>query len=510
LTRFRKNFTANALGQVVNGALGFAVIPIYQKLLGLEGYGLVAFFLSVQAMMALLDFGLATTANREFSRLQGRGEKAGMGHTLRTLEVVYFSVAGAIFLVMACVSGFVGTHWLQARDLPRELIQQSFLLAIATLAMRWPISLYIGVLRGLEQHVRLNLSVTTLNFLRMVGGVAVLSFSSPTVVAFYQWQFVFGIVETVWLGLAAWRWIGWTSLWASRFDRPILRGLWQFALNVGWISVFAVILKNLDKLLISRMLPLEHLAYYSTASMAGTGITLLGQPLQTAAFPAMAKLVAREDAPGLAERFHRAACFNAFLVAPAACLLIFFPEDILFWWTRSELVAARGGVALRWIAAAMLLNSMMGVLFVLQMAQGMTWLPLVNNAIALGVLGPLIYFLVATYGISGGAFAWLIYNLLYYLVLPHFVFRHVLPGHKRTWYLRDTLPFLVAGVVAFGVARGWAGTSAGLLGKVVAMTAAGTLYVAASVAWSPMVRGWIFRAIYPKGSTASTMHSADL
>src|SRR5213076_1377726 len=102
----------------------------------------------------------------------------------------------------------------------------------------------------------------------------------------------------------------------------------------------------------------------------------------------------------------------------------------------------------------MLLNSMMSVPFSLQLAAGLTWLPLYTNAIGVLALAPVMFVLVRSYGLTGGAVAWLVFNIGYYLAVPPIMFRHVLAGHYGLW-LRDTVPYMAAGILCFGLAR-WA------------------------------------------------------
>jgi len=64
----RRNIVANAIGQGWSGLLSIVLIPVYIRLLGVESYGLVGLYITVQAALAVLDFGLAGTINRELAR----------------------------------------------------------------------------------------------------------------------------------------------------------------------------------------------------------------------------------------------------------------------------------------------------------------------------------------------------------------------------------------------------------------------------------------------------------
>jgi O-antigen/teichoic acid export membrane protein len=74
-----------------------AVVPAYIHFLGIEAYGLIGFFLSLTAILQLLDLGLGTALNRQFSHHSAQSGKAReMRDLLRTLEIIYWLIGIAI------------------------------------------------------------------------------------------------------------------------------------------------------------------------------------------------------------------------------------------------------------------------------------------------------------------------------------------------------------------------------------------------------------------------------
>jgi len=72
----RHNIIANFAGKAWHGIFSLAFVPIYIKIMGVEVYGLLGIFLSLSALVALLDMGLSATLNRELSRLSCSKELA--------------------------------------------------------------------------------------------------------------------------------------------------------------------------------------------------------------------------------------------------------------------------------------------------------------------------------------------------------------------------------------------------------------------------------------------------
>ena len=161
-------------------------------------------------------------------------------------------------------------------------------------------------------------------------------------------------------------------------------------------------------------------------------------------------MIAENDHDLLATTYHKLAQCVSFIVAPIASILLFFSYDILLIWTRSQDVAVNAAPTLSILALAAMFNSMMHIPFMLQLAAGITWIALWNNAISLTILLPLMYFLISRFGIAGAGIAWAIFNVFYYLIVPQIMHRYILPKEKMIWIFRDTLPFIILSLLIYG------------------------------------------------------------
>ncbi len=448
----RKNIVANYIGQGAAAVIGFIVVPFYLKYLGAQSYGLVAFFMSLQTVMMLFDMGMSTSASREIARtLELSTDPNARRHMLRTLEVFYFSLSAGAFLLAAGLAPWMARRWLKAGDLDINMIVQCAYLAAGCIALRFPVALYQGFFRGIEKQVNLNVIFTNLVVIKGVGGILTLMFVSATVLAFYWWQLIFAIGEVSIFFFFAWRNLGGVFTGPAQFQFPLLKAIWGFAMQVGGISVLAVLMKQLDKLTVSKLLPLEFVGYYSTASMAANAMIKIYSPVQAAVFPRFTRMIARgEDAR---ELFHANCQFVAFLAAPAAAALIVLPADILRFWTHSPTLAQSAANALALLSIWTLTAAMQAIPNSLQLAEGMTWLNLRANAITTILLAPALYFAVTKWGIMGGGLCWAVQGVLSYLIVPSIMFRHVLRGEAARYYFKDTLPFMIAGAACFAAMR---------------------------------------------------------
>ncbi|MFC1628601.1 oligosaccharide flippase family protein [Gemmatimonadota bacterium] len=481
---------ANTVGQMAAIFFGLLTVPFYINLLGDDAFGLVSFFLSLQAVLVIVDFGLSTAVMRDISLLVAQRTERSRGRDLlRTAEVLYFGLATLVFLAFVLLSDWISTSWLQASTVDPRIIRSALLLAGGIISLRLPTILYQGFLRGLERQVVLNVTVVSITSVKALGSIALLLWISRSLIVFYWWLLAFSVLEILLLIVVTWKSVGGLRGRAT-FRIDILKATWSFGARIGGLSIFAMIMKQMDKMLISRLLPIAQLGYFNAASLASHALTNITSPIQNAVFPKLSQLSSASDESALAELFHKSCKIIAFVVSPAASILAFYSHDILLIWTQSSTLSGQASTPLTILALAMMLNTSMTMPFTLQLAAGMTWLPFRNNAVWAIVFPFFVYVLVSRYGITGGALAWLIYNVIYFITIPAIMFRTLLIGHHWKWLSRDTLPFMVCAIALF-----WSGSmlsrDAGIVWRGVAVLISGSLYLFATLSVSRTIRGMV-------------------
>lgn len=496
MSLLRRNILANLSGRLVTAALGFLFVPIIVRLIGIESYGLVAFFTSLQALFSLLDLGLSATITRELARLSAEPGRGGaMRDMVRTLEVCYWGIALVIAVCMLALTPAV-VHWVSARDLPPETIRQAVLIMGLVMALQWPLSFYEGGLVGLQRQVAWNTVSVSMGAARQIGAVLVLWLVSPTVQAYLLWQVLTSGLQTGLTALLVWRHLP-AAAERARFRRPVLATVWRFAAGITGTSIVSLGLSQMDKLVLSRVLPLDEFGYYSLAAVAAGGLHYLIGPIYSAAFPRFSQLVAAGDETTLRREYHRIAQFAAVIVLSAAVVLILFAPQILQLWLRDAGTVAKTHRLVSLLAAGTVLNALIHVPYALQLASGWTTLMMYTNAIALVVLAPATYLLARTFGAAGAAAVWILLNATYVLVNVPLMHRRLLAGEQWRWYAADLALPLAGSLLGAGLWRSLVhpGPDPILLGLFVAAVSVTTLASAglATPATRHMLQGLIGR-----------------
>jgi O-antigen/teichoic acid export membrane protein len=426
--------------------VGFAVVPLYLKFLGIEAYGLIGFFATTQALLQLLDMGLATTVNREVARFRALGHAQDAAPLLHTLSCIYWSIAAIIAILGYWVAPFVVAHWLNPVALTKESLQQSVTLLILVVACRWPIGLYQGVLMGAQRlslSSALNMAMTTTS---SVGAVLVLSFVSSTLQAFFVWQALVGLGYAVVMRAAAWRAIG--GRISTRFDVEQIRRVWRFSAGVSGVTISAIVLMQSDKVLLSKILPLESFGSYTLAGVVASGLYILLTPTFNVIYPRLSALVAQGKEDDIARLYSLGTRLLTAVLFPVAAGAAVLSYEILRLWTGNPVIAQAASPVVSLFLIGTALNGAMHFPYALQLAYGRTRLPLLINAILLVTVVPLILVLATRYGAVGGAASWATLNLVYVIVGTFLTHRVLLRGMGLRWLTRDVIvPFAVSACV---------------------------------------------------------------
>lgn len=496
-----RNVIANYLGQGWSGLIGLAFVPLYIRYLGMEAYGLIGFFALLQTWLALLDMGMTPSLNREVARFTaGAHSTESIRNLLRSMEIICLGIAALIGLLIWAGSEWLAKDWLRADKLPIEVVAQAIAIMGVVAALRLVEGIYRGAILGLQKQVFFNVINSALATLRAVGAVAVLAWVSPTIVTYFIWQGLVSVMSVAALAFAAHRNLP-RGITPPRFSREALRGIRRFAGGMLLSSSLALLLTQVDKILLSRLLSLETFGYYSLAAAVATALALLVTPVTQAFFPRFNELVARHDTEVLSAAFHRSAQMVTAMAAPYALLMIFFGRDILAVWTGDPGLALEAAPLLAVLSLGMLLNGLLYIPFMLQLAFGWTSFAARANLLAVSVLVPTILWAIPRFGAMGAAWAWVLINAGYVTISAHLMHRRLLPGEKWRWYGRDVLLPSVAAAIVGGGGRLLLFSTPQEPMNLVALLVIGALMVLSATLASSELRAPVFRSLSERMKT---------
>lgn len=361
-------------------------------------------------MLGLASAGLAQTLVREFSRLvvdQESGQKR-IATILFGFERIYWLFAIAAAALLCLFANTIVVHWIKLGDIPAEVGRAVVYGAAALFATLFPVAVYRSVLLGCGEQVKQNVLLSGGSVIKHAGGVIVLSFF-PSIYTFLIWNVAASFLETTITARLSWgilkfsrEMVGW--------DSSEMRKLFSFTLSLSVSVILGTLTMQIDKLVLSWMLPIERLGYYTIASSVAIGLLQLFSPIASAVLP---RIVQLHDQPIALKRFnYKVFAMMLTMVSLLIFVFVLAGKLILEHWLRDANVVEIVYPVLMLLLVGTGMNAIYNVGYMNWLGAGATNKILRVNMISLGLAIALTPFFVAKFDLLGAACGWLIINSL--------------------------------------------------------------------------------------------------
>lgn len=449
MTVLKRNIFANLAGGAWAAVLTLAITPLQVNLLGMEAYGVIGFIAVLQIAIGVLDLGLSSTITRELAG-DHSPDRRGSQPLLRTAITIYWGLAVVIGLVLFTSAGGIASSWFNPKLLDNAVLEQTIQLVAIFLGLRWPIALYSGVLAGVQRMDILNVVKVGVISMRLLGGILVLLIWRDLSL-FLTWTAFSALIEVLIYTVVCRQTVP-AMVWRPGFSLPALRAVWGFSISMSALAVLAMGITQIDRLLISKMLPLADLGYYSLAYHGATAISLILSAISTAMMPSFAAAHGAGAWGTLLRRYDNANRGTLFATGFMLFPLLFFGEPLLAVWVNPD-AAAGAWRSLALLAGGFWMSAAVSNAFTVAVACRQVGLILKISALSAVCYAPILYWMISVWGIDGAGGAWLLLNVSYVMVILPMVHRTILKIPVMPWFLGTLLPFALLGSTLFGIAR---------------------------------------------------------
>lgn len=427
--------------------LSLLVVPLYIKLLGIEAYGVIGFFVSLQAILQILDLGLAPAVNRELARLSALERLDEARLLVVSLAPIYWTMGVFLACGVASAAPLIAGAWLNSSRLSIADLTEAIMTMGVIIACRWPVALYYNVLVGLDRLALASTVIVVAGTATVILGVLALTFVATDLRALFVAQAIPAAVVAVVMRATAWRALGKGVALRPRLE-PLKR-IGRFSAGMLGITLTGLAVTQIDKAILSGLLPLAAFGEYMLAiAIVGVLIVLIN-PLFSLIFPRFSALVATNDTVGLRHLYEDGGRLFAVIYFAIVLALALYGFDAVWLWTGNKELAGRIAPLVTLLCVGTGINGVMYFPYALQLAHGMTRVPLIINIALLLLLVPLVFFLTQRNGALGGAQAWALLQITYLFVGTIVTHRLVAAGSAGRWLLRSVVgPFSVCALSA--------------------------------------------------------------
>lgn len=440
----KKNIIANTLGTGWSALMSIAFVPLYIKYLGIEAYGLIGVFSILLGWLSLLDMGMSPTISREMARFSGRAHtNQSILNLLRSVEIIAMILAILIFVVVYFFSEWLVSSWINSDIIEKSVVINAIIIMGFVAALKFVENIYKSAIVGLQRQIQLNVIVVISSTLRGLGAVGILIFYSSTIEAFFIWQGFVSFVTIMAFAVYLYAILPKTQI-KSKFSWHELNKIKSYAAGMMGTTFLAILLTQIDKILLVKMLTLSEYGYYTMAFLVANVLYMVVGPISQAFFPKFAELKAKDDIISLTNMYHKSSQLITVCVGVVVGYLIFFSETIVLAWTQDYSLTREVAPLVSVLSLGTFLNILMWMPYQMQLAYGWTSLSIKINIVAVAFILPSILIIVPMYGAMGAAWIWVVLNAGYVFIGVHFMYRKILTDEKWKWYIDDIVkPLLV-------------------------------------------------------------------
>jgi O-antigen/teichoic acid export membrane protein len=251
-----------------------------------------------------------------------------------------------------------------------------------------------------------------------------------------MWQVILSIFQLSLTAYYLWRNLP-PGLHTPRFNKGVIVDVWRFALGMSGTSFFSFFLNQADKVLLSKILTLEHFGYYSLAVTLNEQLQLVNPQITQPLFPRFSALVSIGDRTALRDLYHKASQLVPVIILPIAGTAAFFSRELIYLWTQDMQIASTVGPIATLLFAGTALMNLVDIPLNLTVAYGWVKLIFFRSLILSILIVPLMIVLSLRYAGIGAALAWALINFAQLLILPRFIHQRILKGELKHWYIYD-------------------------------------------------------------------------
>lgn len=340
-TKITRNAFSNIAGTAISLGVGFFLMPFVVHRIGVSNFGIWMLVNSLVGYMGLLDVGLAPTLVKkaaEHLAVESPEGRPGLNRMVSTVLAIYLVIGAVVGLGIAAMSLLPsGTFKVPAHDLA---VFQTILWVVGLqAALSFPMSIWIGLLSGLQDFHYMNALGILTNLLRVVFTIWLLRSGA-------------GLLGLIWMGFGITA-VGWLARWwwvrrripdlrisLLNFDIREAKNLIRFsgAMIIWSFAGYAV--HQLDAVIIGFFLPVATIATYEIGARISDYSRSVLHSWLSIVMPAASALKAQGDVGSLRSLYLKGTKYLLISYVGVAVPLLGFGREFVALWMGKDFAQA--------------------------------------------------------------------------------------------------------------------------------------------------------------------------
>ena len=441
MSRLFRNITFNVLGQGLVLLLGFVGVRFIYGKLGADAFGIIYFNLILTGVLTTtLELGVLATTIREVAAHHS-DEPQYVERLIRTASLFYWTIGLILFAAVFMAAPLLVDKWVNLKSISPDTAATMLRFLAVTALVMLPRALYASLCQG-RQRMELNNAIDVgASAIQQIGVIVILARGGDAF-ATVQWIALAAIISTSVYATVV------SFLFRPRVLMPgyfpeVVRRNFGFTRHMAALSVLNIVLLQFDKVVVSKLLPIATVGYYSFTSTLVIRISFAGSAIAQAALPSFASLHHLGERQGLLVQYRKLQDLIGFGMVPlfAACNFLALP---LYTYVFNRDIAWLLLAPTALLTLGFFMYSTVNIPYIFSVAAGRPDIASRSYLLAVFMVVPLTTVLVVLFGLTGAACSWVSYQLFLYAYMIPRICRQCLSISPWGWYLHVSKVLLLA------------------------------------------------------------------
>ncbi len=431
MSRLFRNVAYNVTGQGLVLVLGFVGVKFIYSRLGADAFGIIYFNLVLTGVLTTaLELGVLSTTVREVSAHYD-AERAYVMQLIRTASLFYWTLGLALMLAVFFAAPVLVDRWINLKNLDHTTATTMLRLLSVTTLIMLPRALYSSLFQG-RQRMELNNSIDVgSSAVQQLGTIAILARGGDAY-GVVEWIAATAVLSTLTYMAIAGRLFGWRALVPTYFHAVVQRNI-RFTAHLSALSLLNMVLIQFDKVVVSKLLPIASVGYYSFASTVVVRISFAAAAISQAALPSFSSLHRLGDPRPLLVQYRKLQDLICYGMVPLFAAAVFGAAPI-YTYLFNRQVAGVLLLPTALLCLGFFMSATVNIPYTFAVASGRPDIASRANFIALFVVIPVTTTLIYLFGLTGAASSWIVYHLFLYAYMIPRICRECLGVSGRSWY----------------------------------------------------------------------------
>ena len=443
MSRLSSNILFNILGQLVLALLAYASVKYIYTGLGADALGII-FFVNMSASIAsaVLEMGVCSTTVREVSVYYGKDSNY-IKRLLQTFSCYFWCGSLLLALVVYWSTPFLASKWIKLQELELgSAIEVCRAMGIG-LIIAIPKSLYASAFRGIGRMDYTNIIDVGFGCIQQ-GGTIILVVSQSSLVMVAYWIGIVSFAQLVVYFHCLSRFFP-RSAFIPMVHRDVVKRTFRFSGGMALMSLATMIHMQIDKILISKLLPVGLLGYYSIAYSTVQKGTIFHSSVVTAVFPHFSSLYSAGDHVAFLKEYRKYQDLLCYGAVPIFFSIPFVIVPLFTFLTRED-VAIQLLVPASLLALGFYMSATINIPYFAVLASGRSEYAARLGVYALFIVVPGSCLAVYYLGMVGAGCSFVIYHLFAYIYFIPIACAEVIGIETSAWFRHILrIAFLISG-----------------------------------------------------------------